>query len=191
MDVRRIAAAIAVAAALGQAGCTTLSSWVGSREPVENPLVVPTADFETAWNATVAVVNDYFEISSENRLARTIKTNPKVGATLLEPWSGDSVGVAERLESTLQTIRRHAEVTVNPAPGGGYLVKVVVWKELEDLAKPDRQNAGRAVFNNDFPVNRTNDLVGPVPVSLGWINRNRDAKLEYEILRRIRDSLFL
>ena len=75
-------------------------------------------------------------------------TEPKIGATILEPWHADSVGVRERMESTLQTIRRFAIVTVNDAPGGGYTVKVEVYKELEDMAKPDRQMGGRAVFNN-------------------------------------------
>jgi hypothetical protein len=70
-------------------------------------------------------------------------------------------------------------------------VKVEVLKELEDLAKPDRQSAGRAVFNNDFPVNRTREIVGPVPIPLQWIPRGRDSRLEQEILQRIRDALFL
>ena len=125
------------------------------RPVVENPIVIPSSDPEAVWNKTIAVVDRYFDIASENRLSRTIITQPKIGATLLEPWSGDSVGFNERLESTLQTIRRFAIVKIDPAPAGGYLVKVEVRKELEDMVKPDRQAAGRAVFNNDFPVNRS------------------------------------
>ena len=57
-------------------------------------------------------------------------------------------------------------------------MKVEVRKELEDLVKPDRMAAGRpAVFNNDFPVNRTREIVGPVPAPVGWIPRGRDANL--------------
>jgi hypothetical protein len=88
-------------------------------------------------------------------------------------------------------MRRHARVTVNPAPGGGFLVKVEVFKELEDMAKPDRQATGRAVFNNSFPVNRTYEIVGPVPLPLQWIPRGRDPKLEQVILERLRRRLFL
>jgi hypothetical protein len=161
------------------------------RPVAENPLLVPTSDFEAVWNKTVAAVDRDFDIASENRLSRTIVTQPKIGATLLEPWSGDSVGFDERLESTLQTIRRFAIVKVEPAPSGGYLVRVEVRKELEDLVKPDRQAAGRAVFNNDFPVNRNREVVGPVPVPVGWIPRGRDPLLEQAILARIRDAFFL
>jgi hypothetical protein len=184
---RLVSMGFALAAALGHASCATLAP----QTVAANPLVVPSADFETVWKATIAVVDDYFEIASENRLARTIVTQPKVGATLLEPWNGDSVGFGERLESTLQSMRRFARVTINPAPNGGYTVEVKVFKQLEDLVKPDRQAAGRAVFNNDFPVNRAREIVGPVPMPVGWIDRNRDPKLEQVILKRIRDALFL
>ncbi|HEV3165034.1 MAG TPA: hypothetical protein VGZ22_13470 [Isosphaeraceae bacterium] len=187
MRIRLIAAAIAALAALSQSGCAVM----GLQEPLPNPLVVPTNDFETVWSKTVAVVDDYFEIQSENRLAHKIVTQPVQGATLLEPWHGDSADFYERLESSLQTIRRFAIVTVNPAPGGGYAVKVEVYKQLEDLTKPDRQAAGRAAFSDNFPVNRTREIVGPVPLPNGWIDRNRDPKLEKIILNRIREALFL
>ena len=156
-----------------------------------NPLVIPTADFELVWNQTIAVVDEYFDIASENRLARKIVTQPVEGATVLEPWRKDSVGFQERLESSLQTIRRFAIVTVVDAPGGGYAVKVEVYKELEDLTKPDRKMGGRDVLNNAFPVNRVRDAIGPIPVSNGWILRGRDHKLEQAILAKLRHALFL
>ena len=203
MRTRRMAVATSLGAltalGLGQAGCSTggqfhaphVSRIFAPRPVAENPLVSPSSDFDTVWNKTVAVVDKYFDIASENRLSRTIVTQPRIGATLLEPWSGDSVGFTERLESSLQTIRRFAIIKVDPAPTGGYLVKVEVRKELEDLVKPDRQAAGRAVFNNDFPVNRAREIVGPVPAPNGWIPRGRDPNLEQAILAGIRDALFL
>jgi hypothetical protein len=191
MRVGRITAAIAVAVALGQAGCASVSRLVAPPPAAANPLVIPSADFEKIWKASVAALDEYFDIASENRFSRTIVTQPQAGATLLEPWRSDSVGCEERLESTLQTIRRFARITVNPAPTGGWAVKVEVYKELEDLAKPDRQAAGRAVFNNDFPVNRSREVVGSVPAPLQWIPRGRDPKLEQAILQQIRDELFL
>ncbi len=158
---------------------------------VANPIVVPSTDFETVWNKTVAVVDKYFDIESENRLSKTIRTQPQMGATMLEPWALDSATVQDRLEATLQTIRRVGVIHVDPAPTGGFLVKVEVYKFLEDMAKPDRQAAGRAVFNNDFPVNRVREIVGPIPAPLGWIKRGRDEGLEQAILAGVRDALFL
>jgi hypothetical protein len=162
------------------------------RPAVTNPLHVPPGDFEVIWNRTVAVLDPFFDIASENRLTGKIVTNPKPGATLLEPWDGDSVGFRERLESSLQTIHRFAIATVTEAPEGGYLVKIEVYKELEDMVKPERQlGGGRATFFNDFPLNRTREVVGPVPLPSGWIPRGRDPKLEQKILARLRDQFFL
>jgi hypothetical protein len=184
-------AAVLAAIVLWQAGCASVSHVIAPRPVSENPLIVPSADFEAIWRETVAAVDVYFDIRSENRLARTIVTDPVIGGTLFEPWRGDTVGFDDKFESTLQTIRRFARVQVDPVPGRGYAVKVEVRKELEDLPKPDRQSAGRAVFNNEFPVNRTREIVGPVPVPLQWIPRGRDFKLEQEILNKIKDGLFL
>ncbi len=156
-----------------------------------NPLLVPSEDFEEVWNKTVAVVDKYFDIQTENRLARTIKTQPQAGATILEPWALDSPTFEDRVEATLQTLRRVAIIHIDPAPTGGHLVKVEVHKFLEDMGKPDRQPAGRAVFINDFPVNRAREIVGPVPAPLGWLSRGRDPHLEQAILANIRDELFL
>ena len=201
---RTTAAAVAVIllAVLGasQIGCSAWpASWgtpsvsrIFAPQPaIANPLVVPSSDYETVWKKCVAVVNQYFPIASENRLAGIIRTDSPLTGSLLEPWSPDSVGFRDRLEATLQTIRKFALIHIDPAPTGGYLVKVEVFKELEDLSKPDRQPAGRAVFYNDFPVNRTREIVGPVPAPLGWIRQGRDTNLEQAILAGIRDALLL
>lgn len=178
------AVALAVAAS---AGCATINPPPAS----PNPLPVPSADFEAVWTACVTSVDDYFDIASESRLQRKIITEPRVGATLFEPWAGDSVGFHERLESTLQTMRRHAVITVSPTPTGTFAVKVEVYKELEEMVRPERQNNGRAVFDNEFPVNRARDLVGPVPLPNGYIPRGRDTLLERAILAKIKEKLFL
>ncbi len=179
-----------VSFALVPTGCATFSA---ATRPavVENPILAPSADFESAWRATVTILDEYFDLATEDRRARKIVTQPRPGATLLEPWSGDSVGLHDRLESSLQTIRRFAIANVDPAPGGGYKIKVQVFKQLEDLAQPERQAIGRAVFNNEIPLNRTREVIGPVPSPIQWIDRGRDTKLEQVILGRIKETLFL
>lgn len=191
---RRRAFLTLLIACLAASGCATISG-LGVGTPLRtvspNPLIVPSADFEQIWKQCVAVTDEYFDGLHENRLANTINTDPKIGATLVEPWYGDSVGFYERLESSLQTIRRWARITVKPAPGGGYAVNVEVFKEIEDLSKPERQAGGRAVFDTFLPIDRTREIVGPIPLPNGWILRGRDRKLEQVILARLRHNLFL
>ena len=162
-----------------------------AREPLRNPMTVPASDFENLWNKTVIVVSKYFPIASENRLAGTIRTESQMTGTIVEPWSSDSATFYDRLEATLQTYRKFALIHVEPAPSGGYLIRVEVIKEMEDIAKPVSQAAGRAVFVNDFPVNRTREIVGPVLAPQGWISMGRDTNMEQLIMTGIRDALLL
>ena len=188
------------ACAAAQVGCAAVpSSWslpdfaqvFRQPPPLPNPLPVPAMDFEVLWNKTVAEVNKHFPIAYENRLVRTIRSDQLMTGTLIEPWTPDAVTFHDRLEATFQTLRKFAVVHIEPAPTGGYLVKVEVNKELEDMVKPASQPAGRAAFYNDFPVNRTRDVVGTVPTPLGWIWMGRDTNLEQAILAGIRDALLL
>jgi hypothetical protein len=186
MRLRTILAALAALVALGQTGCALVPTPV-----VDNPLIVPACEFDKVWATTVGVVDNYFDIRTENRLARRIETDPDISPTLAEPWRLAAVGFEDRLESTLQTIRRFAIVTVHDAPGGGYAIRVNVQKELEDMAKPDRQSSMQAVFTNDFPVNRTREIVGPVPLPVQWIPRGRDSKVEQKILNDLKRAFAL
>jgi hypothetical protein len=189
--LRLLGAVVALMSVLHGSGCSTVSQWMTPGAPASNPLLVPTPDREKVWKECVAALDEHFEIANENRMGGTIITHPVIGATLLEPWRSDSVGFTERFESSIQTIRRFGRATISPAPEGGFFVKIEVFKELEDMAKPDRQATGRAVFNNYFPINRTYEIVGPIPLPIQYIPKGRDPKLEQVILERLKRRLFL
>lgn len=165
-------------------------------EPVPglaNPMLVPVTNDELAWEQITDVVSDYFTISREQQARRSgdvwsegrIETRYQSGATWLEPQRDDSVGAFNRWESTFQTIRRRATVRVVPDQGG-YLVEVVVEKELEDLPQPEHATAGAAVFrtDNSLPTNRAN-VVSRTVSSPRWIPLGRDAALEARMLAEI------
>ena len=158
------------------AGCATMD-----RQVVENPLVIPFGDFEYVWQQTVEVVDEYFDISSDNRTDGRIETYPQVAATVLEPWRRDSVGCRDRFEATLQSLRRRAFVQLTPTKGG-YTVQVEVHKELEDLPHPAFATTGDATFRVEQPLHREQQVVGPLPVARGWIHQGRDWKLESLII---------
>lgn len=163
---------------------------------MENPAPIPPADPEYLWMQIVDVVDDYFRIQREERVRilddvqveGRIDTYPEISATLLEPWRGDTVTGYDRLESTLQTMRRYAVVRVIPQPEG-YLVDVAVFKELEDLEKPDHASAAAASFRNDSSPQGFSEPVGEQPFTLGWIRQGRDTALEQQILSKIQYRL--
>ncbi|MEN1678885.1 MAG: hypothetical protein AAGJ46_04790 [Planctomycetota bacterium] len=164
---------------------------------VSNPLFVPVSNNEVAWDQLADVVTNYFPIAREQPVQQTgnlltegyIETPYQVGASILEPWRNDSVGPFNRWQSTLQSIRRKALVTVRPA-SGGYSVYVTVLKQLEDLPRPVHALSGAAVLRSDgsLPTDRAGNVnrQGPSPF---WIDLGRDEPLEQEMLRRIRDRL--
>jgi hypothetical protein len=162
-------------------GCASLPS---RQVAVSNPIFVRANNHEEAWERTVDVVHDYlFEIERENKLGGVLETRYKTGANVLEPWHGDSVGARNRAESTLQSIRSKAFLSVTPVEGG-FMVGVEAHKELEDVVAA--ANAiGPATFLDNSPLQRDlNPVVGQAAPS-GWISKGRDADLEQSMLNSI------
>jgi hypothetical protein len=170
-------------------GCANFSQSAVVR--ANNPMFVPlpTRNDEMVWERAVDVVHDYrFEIERENKLDGVIETQYKVGSGLLEPWEGDSIGFENRLESSLQSMRRRVFVSVTPAEGG-YLVGVEVHKELEDLNGVAANSAGGATFEIDQPLRRDLTLVLGQSRPSGWILQGRDVLLERDMLSRLQATL--
>jgi len=159
----------------------------------ENPAFLPGGNHDVVWDTLVDVVDDYFRIDREERVKRLptadgeiltvgrIDTFPEVGATYLEPWRGDSASAYERLESTLQTIRRRAEIKLTPQDGG-FLLDVAVYKELEDARRPTYATTGSATFRYDNSLQRYTEPVGGQAPNVGWIPQGRDPALEQRII---------
>ena len=160
--------------------------------PVANPQFVQTTNAEQLWEQTVDVLHDFhFSIARENRFSRVIETEYRTGSSILEPWHGDSVGFENRLESTLQSVRRKVLIRFIPDDAGnGYLVSVEVFKELEDLPGVAANSAGGATFQESTPLERDLNLVVGQSTPSGWIPLGRDAALEQEILQALQASYF-
>lgn len=163
---------------------------------VSQPILVPIGDSKLVWEATVDAVDDFFRIQTEQPVRQVgdmlvegqIETRPLTGATLFEPQRGDSVGAHERLESTLQSIRRIAFIRVIPSQAG-YWVDVRVEKELEDLLRPENATVGPSTLGYDQSLDRPRSSLAEPPLTLGWIPQGRDVLLEQEIQRRVQQYL--
>ena len=154
-----------------------------------NPIFIPIADPQCAWEQVVDVIDDYFRIEHEEpaRIVGNVPTEGKletvaeISPTIFEPWRHDTVAPEQRLENTLQTMRRRAVVRVMPAPGGHW-IDVAVFKELENLIPPEFATAGAATFRYDSSLSR---VVNPAPdqqIAKNWIPQGRDALLEQCII---------
>ena len=175
-------------APLNQTGYATVSNAVCD---VQNSVTVNSSSPLGLWEAIVGVVGRYFPIEKEEPCRDiggeitpgSLMTRPTPGASLLEPWKGDSVGYEQRLESTLQSIRRFALVRVWPIGNNSYSVEVIVQKELENMPYPMNSNkyVGSYVYNDTV---RSPSNLADAPRS-SWTNLGRDVLLEQKILREI------
>jgi hypothetical protein len=173
--------------------CGLVSGCAFGRPPVVagNPIFIPAGNEDAVWERTVDVVHDYFDIARENRIVGSqpglIETRYKIGASILEPWHRDSRGLRNRAESTLQSIRRMARISVAPAQGG-YFVGVEVFKEIEDLPGIANNTAGGATFHQANPLRRDLDLVTGQMSPSGWVSLGRDDVLEADMIGRLQSA---
>ncbi|MGV3486511.1 MAG: hypothetical protein ACO1RT_18990 [Planctomycetaceae bacterium] len=176
-------------------GCSSLLYRFKTDTPpvyVANPVTLPPSEDNFVWLQVVDVVDDYFHIRTEqpvqNRgdmiLDGRLETSYRPGASISEPWRKDSTSGFERLQSTFQSIRRKATVTVRPE-GAGYELEVVVVKELEDTDRSQYATEGASAIRRDVTIVRTEDGVDDTPRTLGWIPLGRDESLEQVILQDI------
>jgi hypothetical protein len=160
-------------------------------------IFIPVTNEDYAWEVIVDVVDDYFEIDQENRVQLVgnvmtegrIDTFPQVGATALEPNHFDSVGRYNLAESTFQSVRRRGEVRVVPQQGG-YMVDVAVYKEFEDLPRPENSTSGAATYRFDNSLtSRLDEQVSRTRLSEHWIAMGRDCEIETQMLLEIQERI--
>ena len=163
-------------------GCAAMPAMAPVRP---TPTVVPGTITETTWEQTVNALHSFhFSIEKENRLAGTIQTGYLPGAGLLEPWHYDSVTLGDRIESSLQPIRRRALVTLTQI-NTGVQVNVEVIKERENPSGPTRHSSGVATYPGGQPLQRDLNVVIGGSTPPGWIALGRDAALERVLLTAI------
>ena len=200
--MRKAIAAGVIAAALGGCGTTaeltnqpgclpTQSGEQPTAAAYANPFFLPIADPQLAWETITEVISDYFRIEQEEPvrvagnmlLEGSIRTVPEVSPTIFEPWRDDTADYDQRVENTLQTMRRRAILRVMPAQGG-YWVEVTVLKEMED-AKPEHAMAGAATFRYDSTLTGIVNPITSPETAQGWIARGRDTLLEQRIISHL------
>ncbi|HMO14215.1 MAG TPA: hypothetical protein PKD64_10690 [Pirellulaceae bacterium] len=160
--------------------------------PLANPLPVPMLSRDEVMDTVSDEVGNYFRIIREERVRLLediltegwIETQPRIGATALEPWRRDSTPGFELAHATLQTVRRFARVRVIPAENS-YLIDVKVYKELEDLPQPllSGVSGKYSRFDNSIDIDNLQDDYAPR--ERGWIPMGRDYSLENTMLSNI------
>lgn len=186
-------------------GCTSYEpfmarefSWRLNAPQSHNPIFVEHYNHEFLWGIVVDVIDMHFEIERELPLRLYgdvlteghIETKPKIGPSFFEFWHADSVGFAERRDSTLQTIRRRVEAHIVPETGG-YTIDVRVFKELEDNPRPLHAVANASNLRFQDNADEFADKIDVNLSSAGWFIIGRDSAMEnrllWEIIHRLKN----
>jgi hypothetical protein len=185
--------------AAGAAGCMATppvdNPLLVRAEPagIENPILVspglPTPEaYREVFEKTIDVLDDYFELLPPDPYDGRIVTRPRIAPGFEQFWKPGNPDSRGRLLATLQTIRQTAVAEIRAGERGGYLVYVVVERELEDLPRPSQSRVGNAVFQDAPTVDRQLEVVGgETTADHAWFKVGRDYALEQLILHRIRN----
>ncbi|APZ93021.1 hypothetical protein [Fuerstiella marisgermanici] len=142
------------------------------------------------WERAVAILNNYhFMVARESKIEGVIETEYRAGSNLFEPWHHDSVGYANRLESTVQSIRRKAIVTFQNSSPGLVTISVRVDKEIEDVPGLAANYEGGATFSESQLLDRNLDQVVGQAGASRWLHRGTDPALEAELMRQIQSAV--
>jgi hypothetical protein len=182
--MKRILWGLVLVAASALGGCTRAPE---ARFP--NPMPLPSSDPVTVEKVARRVLLELrFDILYPDTKEGRVATDPLTGAQWFEFWRGDTVTAADRLESSLHTIRRTATVTVTPGPRGSQ-VAVQVAKERLSAPGTSPQSVGQTY--NLFSPSKT-DLARQDEFKetyFAYVPMGRDDALEQKILEQIQAHL--
>ncbi len=179
--------------------CPTSTVCQCSGGAYRNSITVNCCNPTALWEAMVIPVRKYFPIGREEpcRLVGCVVnpgnliTGRTIGATVFEPWRGDSVGMRQRWEATLHTIARRAEIRIWPIDQNTYTIEAVVNKEIEYVAPVNLSRNGQDnYFLSDSRRTFTDPLFNSENQSSNqWYCIGRDPLLEQRLLAEIEQSI--
>jgi hypothetical protein len=175
---------IAVTLSVMCAGCVSSPpvAAIGGASAVQ----VSDSQRDPLWERAVMVLNrNHFQVARESKLEGIIETEYRGGSSVLEPWHPDSVGYANRLESSLQSIRRRVLINMASTGPGVMTVSIRADKELEDLPGLAANYEGGATFSENQPLQRDLDQVVGQAGPSRWLSIGRDPLLEHKLMSEI------
>lgn len=166
--------------------CGCLSSPPKGAGTGSNTIQVSSDYRDSLWEHAIVVLHrNHFQVARESKLEGIIETHYRGGSNILEPWHHDSVGLNNRLESTLQSIRRRIIISMQSTGSGLMTVNVRVDKEIEDLPGLAANYEGGATFQESQPLTRDLDQVVGQSGPSRWLSIGRDPLLERQLLSQI------
>lgn len=163
------------------AGCATTAFRQDQPAGVEQVWLANIDKSQAVHVAQDVLAEMYFTIEKADLDSGLIRTGPLSGAQFFEFWRSDNSGLFNAALANLHSIRRTAEVQVQPQ-GDRVLIRCDV--RIQKLSLPEHGPIG----SPGAPLRRLS--LGPEQgKSVTWIDLGNDPELAGEILRRVSSRL--
>lgn len=156
---------------------------------VSNPIPIATAEYDRVFNAAVMVLRDeHYVVDRKDRRFGVVTTEPRIAASVFEPWHTGNTTPAQTTESTLNLDRRTVRVMIDPAAeSGDYQLQVHVRRDRRH--HPTRVLNTAAMGSVGVTHRRATDYQ-PLLTESGveesfWAEVGRDELLEKRLLAAI------
>jgi len=163
------------------AGCATTPARQDQHVEVEQVCATNVDKSQAVQIAQDVLAEMHFAIEKADPNTGLIKTWPLSGAQFFEFWRSDNVGLFNAALANLHSIRRTAEVRVQPQ-GDRVFIRCDV--QIQKLSLPEQGPTG----SPGAPL-RMLALSPEQAKSMTWIDLGKDPELAGEILRRISSRL--
>jgi len=159
------------------AGCARQQKY----ETIEQILVPGVTKAEAMQIAEDILAKMHFTIDKADVDSGIITTKPLPGAQFFEFWRSDNVGALAAAEANLHSIRRIAQLNINPQDDKLYIsCNVQVQRLSVPNACPERIR-GNLLRQTKFEI--------PTLGGMEWIDLGKDTQLATNILKRIEQQL--
>lgn len=172
--------------------CLILLAGCGrNQEATGNAIATETSEISRTMQAAENVlIKMHFDIEKVDYDKGYIRTRPLAGAQFFEFWRSDNVGLDNQLLSNMHSIRRIVELNISN-PDGNLNTDCKV--HVQRLSMPQREitSSARAyqMFTRSSISLQRLELNPEQEKGMTWLDLDRDAKLEAEILKRISSTM--
>jgi hypothetical protein len=166
------------------AGCSA-GQKAGEKEQVKE-VCLSGIDKQRAVVISEEVLRDFnFSIAKEDANSGYILTRPLPGSQFFEFWRKDNADSYSAAQSSIQSIRRTAELNLSEV-NGQICINCAVRKQRLYLSAPPEEKAGLKYDRiTGQKIRTTNTGLDTNPKQMSWIDLGNDAKLAAVILKKI------
>ncbi len=173
--------------------CLICIAGCGQNQKATGNAVITTETNKVSWTMQAAeevLIKMHFDIAKADYEKGYIRTRPLAGAQFFEFWRSDNVGMDNQLLSNMHSIRRIVEFNITNSNG---ILETDCKVHVQRLSIPQREMWSSSQTFQTFTRSSLSfqrlELHPEQEKEMEWLELDRDAKLEAEILKCLSSTM--